>query len=129
MRARAPYLTSAVSRRRPAAPSPTVARAAAVHSRIVLEDGRFYLEDAGSAFGTYAGLNKGAYFEINGGDELMLAGARCKVMSWPFTFRPIDGILSKILGEGATKYDHQVQILGTTSVVDRLAIQKPPAIK
>ena len=35
-----------------------------VHARIVLEDGHFYLEDAGSSFGTFVGLPKKKYFEV-----------------------------------------------------------------
>lgn len=51
----------------------------AVHTRIVLEDGHFYLENAEGKMGTYVGLPKKKFFEINGGDQLLLGSAKCGV--------------------------------------------------
>ena len=53
-----------------------------VHTRIVLEDGHFYLEDAKSAFGTYVGLPKKKFFELNGGDKLLLGQLLPDLTHW-----------------------------------------------
>jgi len=71
-----------------------IASVSATHSRIVLEGGRFFLEDAGSAFGTYMGLRPKTPFEINAGDELMLGACRFRVRTIPLLISPIDGRFS-----------------------------------
>jgi len=86
----------------------------AVHTRIIIEDGHFYLEDAGSKFGTYVGFPKKKLVQITGGDHLMLGTARAQIEHLPATFQFIDGLIDKIMGDmGQTVHD--VKILSTSS--------------
>ena len=90
-----------------------------VHARIVLEDGRFYLEDAGSSFGTYAGLPKKKFFELNGGDKLLIGAARAQIEYQPASFQLLDGLIDKILGSmGTNVYD--MKIVGRAPIEKRL---------
>ena len=73
----------------------------AVHTRICLEDGRFYLEDAGSKFGTWVGLPKKRWFEVNVGDSIMLGSARCRIGMNVNPFQPLQGMIDKLLGASA----------------------------
>ena len=90
-----------------------------VHTRIVLEDGHFYLENVSSNFGTYVGLPKKKYFEINGGDQLLLGGAKCQIESIPVAFYPLDGIIDKIMGTPAVNI-YDMKIVGHASIEKRL---------
>jgi len=95
-----------------------------VHSRIVFEDGRFYVEDAGSNFGTYIGIGKKSFFQIESGDTLLLARARFKVVMSPVAFRPLQGFIDMLMGDMG-KFDYGVDILPrNSSVVERLAARK-----
>jgi len=93
-----------------------------VHTRIVLEDGHFYLEDAGSHFGTYVGLPKKKFFEVNGGDHFLFGSAKAQieyipVSTLPFTF--LDGLIDKILGDmGQNMYD--VKLCGKANIQTRM---------
>jgi len=93
-----------------------------VHTKIVLEDGHFYLENAGGAFGTYVGLPKKKYFELHGGDQLLLGGARAQVEA-PLgdvpRFFPLDGLIDKILGKQSTKA-YNVTVTGKSNIENRL---------
>lgn len=91
----------------------------AVHTRIVLEDGHFYLEDAGSSLGTWVGMPKKKWFEINSGDHIMIGAARCRIGMRLNPFQPIQGIIDTILGSFGTT-DYQVNILGHASIEQRL---------
>jgi len=90
-----------------------------VHTRVVLEDGHFYLEDAGSSFGTYVGLPKKKFFEINAGDLLMLGGARATISQLPATVQFLDGLIDKILGQMPLKI-YDMKICGTAPIEKRL---------
>jgi len=85
-----------------------------VHTRICLEDGHFYLEDAGSSFGTWAGLPKKKFFEIHVFDHIMLGGARCTIGMNVVPFQFIQGIIDKLLGT-MNAQDYPMKILGSSS--------------
>lgn len=93
----------------------------AVHSKIILEDGHFYLEDAGSSFGTWVGLPKKKYFEVNVGDKLMLGMARCYVGMRVNPFQPVEGFVNFIVGNNQlTPYDFT--LCGFAPIEQRLAV-------
>ena len=88
----------------------------AVHTRIVLdEEGRFFLEDASkgsSGYGTYVGLPRKKFFEVNPGDKLLLGGCRCAIDSvyFPVLVRPLDGIIDHMMGaDELSVYDMKVR--------------------
>lgn len=92
----------------------------AVHTRIVLEDGHFYLESGGGGFGTFVGLPKKKFVEVHGGDKLLVGSARCKIEALPATFAPLDGLIDKILGKRVTNvYDMKV-VGSSASIEERL---------
>jgi len=90
-----------------------------VHTRIVLEDGHFYLEDAGSSFGTWVGLPKKRFFELNSGDRLMFGGARCRIAYRLSPIQPLQGLVDKILGTMPLN-TYAVTILGAAPIEQRL---------
>ena len=67
-----------------------------VHTKIIYEDGKFYVEDAGSNFGTYFGLGRKSWFEVHAGDCIMLAGCRCNVVRRGTVFRPLQGFIDMV---------------------------------
>lgn len=85
-----------------------------VHSRILLEDGHFYLEDAGSKFGTFIGFPKKRFVQLAGGDQLMLGTARCRIEHYLGKFQLIDGLIDKIMGNLGTNV-HDLKVLPTNS--------------
>ena len=94
-----------------------------VHSKIVVEDGRFYLEDAGSAFGTYFGLGKKAYFEMYDGDVFLLGGARFRCVRRKGVFRPLQGLVDLMVGK-MPPFDYSVKITGEPNVIKRIHAMK-----
>ena len=91
-----------------------------VHSRIVLEDGRFYLEDVSRGFGTYVGFPRKRFLQLNRGDQLLLGCARAKVESKALKLQLVDGLLEKILGSMALNA-YSLRILATgASIEERL---------
>jgi len=93
----------------------------AVHTRICLEDGKFFVEDVGSHFGTWAGLPKKRFFEVHVFDKVMLGGARCTIGMNVVPFQFIQGIIDKLLGT-MNPSDHPMKILGSgSSYEDRFA--------
>jgi len=89
----------------------------AVHTRICLEDGHFYLEDAGSSFGTWAGLPKKKFFEVHVFDHIMLGSARCTIGMNVVPFQFIQGLIDKLLG-GMNDQDYPMKILGSHSTYE-----------
>jgi len=89
------------------------------HTKIIVEDGRFFIQDAGSSFGTYYGIGKRSYFQIADGDMIMMAGCRCKVSIRPFEIQPQQGLVDKIIGAPA-KQKYDAKIIGTTDIEERL---------
>jgi len=87
-----------------------------VHSKIIFEDGRYYLEDAGSVHGTWVGVGKKSYFQLNQGDLLMLGRVRCKVTYTAMAFRPLQGFIDKLMGDMGTK-DYKVTFSSPTADV------------
>ena len=80
-----------------------------MHTRIVLEDGHFYLESAGGAFGTYVGLPKKKFFQVTSGDNLLFGQCRCGIEVLPAAFVFLDGIIDKVLPRTEIKgYDFRV---------------------
>jgi len=95
----------------------------AVHTRIVLEDGHFYLENESKGIGTYVGLPKKTFFEINHGDQLLLGSARVSVEYLPGVFSLLDGLIDKILGKQIVKV-HDMKLCGTAGIELRLKASK-----
>ena len=88
-----------------------------VHTRIVLEDGHFYLESAGGA--TYVGIPKKKFFQVRAGDKLMLGQARCSISALlPFTFLPLDGIIDHMMGKMPLA-TYNVKILGSGATIEQ----------
>ena len=85
-----------------------------VNTRIILEDGHFYLEDAGSKFGTFIGFPKKKLVQVTGGDQMMLGTARCQIEHYPGKMQFIDGLIDKIMGNMGTNV-HDVKVLSTSS--------------
>jgi len=102
--------------------SPEVAKARAVdavHTKICLEDGRFFLENESRGFGTYVGLPKKRFFEVNAFDSLLIGSARAGIFYKPVTFQVVNGLIDKILGDmGTQSYD--MKIVGNASIETRL---------
>jgi len=86
----------------------------AVHTRICLEDGHFYLEDANSSFGTWVGLIKKCFFEVHVGDHIMLGSARCRIGMNVVPLQPIQGIIDILLGN-MNPANYSFKLLGSSS--------------
>jgi len=100
----------------------------AVHTRIVLEKdangaSHFYLEDAGGSLGTYVGLPKKKFFELNGGDHLMFGMAKAHVEVIPAACQVLDGLIDKILGDLGTQM-HNMKIVGHAPIEERMEATK-----
>lgn len=67
-----------------------------LHTKVICEDGKWYVEDAGSNFGTYMGLGRKTWFEVHAGDSIMLAGCRCTVARRGSVFRPLQGFIDMV---------------------------------
>ena len=96
----------------------------AVHTRIVLDDdGKFFLEDASKGgLGTYVGLPRKKFFEVNPGDKLLLGGCRCAIDALypPILVRPLDGIIEHMMGaDELSVYD--MTIVGAAPIQKRIS--------
>ena len=95
-------------------------RVDAVHTRICLEDGRFYVEDAGSSFGTFVGFPKKKLVQVFGGDQLLLGSARAQVENFPGKFYFIDGLIDKIMGNLDISHYPVTLLSSSASLEERL---------
>jgi len=93
-----------------------------VHARVVLEEGKFFLEHAAGpcAFGTYIGVSKKFWCQVNGGDELLLGGARFSVSQSPATLQIVQGIMDMLIGEFGRR-DYRVKLLKNCPVSERIS--------
>ena len=64
------------------------------------------------------GVTPSRFFQIAAGDVLMFGGVRCKMSSWPFTIRPISGLVDKLIGSFKI-HDHKVHILARNAPLVR----------
>jgi len=94
-------------------------KVSSVHTRVCLENGRFFLEDAGSSFGTYVGLPKKKFFEINIGDHLLFGSARVIVGVQVIPFQPLTGLIVLLLGKNSFT-DYKVELCGRASIQARM---------